>query len=165
MRRGFEGLDAVASAIAPSTLTRLAVCIAMFTAVSLPTPSALASFPWSTSRESELIDSVAATTAIGKDAFGQVYWYRLSCNQLRHCGGWPKWSQALRTGRGNERQSAHRMHSGDVETRGAIRPGTASQAITNARRSAEAVGSRTVATHLWHYSPQILTRVLQHDPT
>ena len=41
---------------------------------------------------------------------------------------------------------------GDVETRGAIRPGTASQAITNARRSAETVGSRAVAPHLWHHS-------------
>jgi hypothetical protein len=39
-----------------------------------------------------------------------------------------------------------------VETRGAIRPGTASQAITNARRSAETVGSRAVAPHLWHFS-------------
>jgi len=69
-RRGFEVLDAVASAVPTPALTRLAAGIAVFTAVSLPTPSALAALPWSTSRESELIDSVTATAVIGKDAHG-----------------------------------------------------------------------------------------------
>jgi hypothetical protein len=39
VRRGFGVLDAVASAIPTPDLTRLAACIAVFTAVSLPTPS------------------------------------------------------------------------------------------------------------------------------
>jgi len=82
VRRGFEVLDAVASAVPTPALARLAACIAAFTAVSLPTPSALAALPWSTSCESELFDSVAATAVTGKDAHGQVYWYRCSCNQL-----------------------------------------------------------------------------------
>ena len=87
VRLAIDVLDAVASASPKTTLARLATCIAVLTAVSLPAPSALAAFPWSTSRESELFDSIAATAAIGKDAHGQVYWYRRSCNQLHHCGG------------------------------------------------------------------------------
>ena|GEM_PF-5344136 len=100
VRRGFEVLDAVASAIPTPALTRLAACIAVFAAVSLPTPSALAAYPWSASPESEIFDSVAAT----------------------------------------------------VETRGVIRPGTASKAITNARPSAETVGTCAVAPYRWHIS-------------
>ena len=45
VRRGYEVLDAVASAIPTPALTRLAACIAVFTAVSLPTPAALAALP------------------------------------------------------------------------------------------------------------------------
>ena len=87
MRWAIDVLDAVASASPKTTLARLATCIAVLTAVSLPAPSALAAFPWSTSRESELFDSIAATAVTGKDAHGHVYWYRRSCNQLHHCGG------------------------------------------------------------------------------
>jgi hypothetical protein len=64
----FEVLDTVAAAIPTPALTRLAARIAVFTAVSLPSPPALAALPWSTSRESELFDSVTATAVVGKDA-------------------------------------------------------------------------------------------------
>jgi hypothetical protein len=41
---------------------------------------------------------------------------------------------------------------GDVETPGAIRPSTASEATTNARLSTETVGSRAVRPYVWHFS-------------
>ena len=97
---GCEVLNARSPAIGTVVLARLAVCAAVFTAVSLPSQSALAAYPWSASPESEIFDSVAAT----------------------------------------------------VETRGVIRPGTASKAITNARPSAETVGTCAVAPYRWHIS-------------
>jgi hypothetical protein len=59
VRLAIDVLDAGASASPKTTLARLATFIAVLTAVNLPAPSALGAFPWSTSRESKLIDSDA----------------------------------------------------------------------------------------------------------
>jgi len=53
---GCEVLNARSPAIGTVVLARLAVCAAVFTAVSLPSQSALAAYPWSASPKSEIFE-------------------------------------------------------------------------------------------------------------